>query len=269
MNAMFERAQRWLRKPMAEKKIGLLRRFRLHYLRSMQLLGLANNRLFYVASQPDAFSDFGHHQEFNGLMRHWTAGDLANSGDVSRLWALILNTKQILKDGIPGSFAELGLYRGNSAAVLAHYAAQDGRQVYLFDTFEGFAERDMTGVDADKRPSFADTSIDVVKIVIGQPNSQACVFVKGFFPQSLEALHDDLRFAVVHIDCDLYAPMKAGLEYFYPRLSKGGALILHDYSSMHWDGARTAIDEFCKARGEYIVLMPDKSGSAILRKTKA
>jgi hypothetical protein len=40
---------------------------------------------------------------------------------------VILNTKQILKDEVQGSFAELGVYRGNSAAVLTHYAAKDIR----------------------------------------------------------------------------------------------------------------------------------------------
>ena len=41
----------------------------------------------------------------------------------------------------------------------------------------------------------------------------------------------------------------------------------HDYSSMYWPGSKRAIDEPCKASGEHIVLMPDKSGSALLRKS--
>ncbi len=49
----------------------------------------------------------------------------------------------------------------------------------------------------------------------------------------------------------------------------GGLFLLHDYSSKHWAGAKLAIDEFCKASGEYVICMPDKSGSAFLRKTKA
>ena len=61
--------------------------------------------------------------------------------------------------------------------------------------------------------------------------------------------------------------MKAALEFFYPRMPRGGMLILHDYSSEIWVGATRAIDEFYKATGEFISLWPDKSGTAIIRKT--
>jgi hypothetical protein len=60
--------------------------------------------------------------------------------------------------------------------------------------------------------------------------------------------------------------MKAGLEFFYPRMARGGLLLLHDYSSLHWEGARQAVDEFCAANGEFPILLPDKSGSALIRR---
>ena len=40
---------------------------------------------------------------------------------------------------------------------------------------------------------------------------------------------EDMVFALVHLDCDLYAPMRAGLEFFYPKLVPGGFMIIHDY----------------------------------------
>ncbi len=51
-------------------------------------------------------------------------------------------------------------------------------------------------------------------------------------------------------------------------MSKGGLLLLHDYSSLYWNGSKKAIDEFCKVNREYVILMPDKSGSAFIRKSK-
>jgi hypothetical protein len=60
--------------------------------------------------------------------------------------------------------------------------------------------------------------------------------------------------------------MKAGLECFYPRLSPGGILLLHDYCSGYWPGATQAIDEFFQHRPENPTLVADKSGSAIIRK---
>jgi O-methyltransferase len=60
--------------------------------------------------------------------------------------------------------------------------------------------------------------------------------------------------------------MKAGLDFFYPRMPRGGLFLLHDYSSLCWPGAKQAVDEFCRATGENLLLMPDKSGSAFIRK---
>ena len=58
-----------------------------------------------------------------------------------------MNIKQVLDDRIAGDMAELGVYKGNSAALLAYYARMYHRVVLLFDTFEGFDRRDLVGVD--------------------------------------------------------------------------------------------------------------------------
>jgi hypothetical protein len=220
----------------------------------------------YLAYHPDSKSMFGAHPEFRDLYGKWIFGNrLNNGGDSARLYAFILNLKQVLQEGIRGDFAELGVWRGNSAAVLAHFAEAHGRRVYLFDTFSGFDRRDLTADDAFKPVSFGDTSLDLVKSNIGHDN--ACVYIVGFFPDSITTAARETRYAFVSLDCDLYAPMKAGLEFFYPRLVNGGVLLLHDYSSLHWRGAKGAIDEFCKRTLEHVVLLPDKSGTAVIRKS--
>jgi O-methyltransferase len=62
--------------------------------------------------------------------------------------------------------------------------------------------------------------------------------------------------------------MKSGLEFFYPRLTPGGFLVLHDYSSLEWDGAEKAIDEFLADKPERVIPIPDKSGTVVLRKIR-
>ena len=230
--------------------------------------GVSNGRHVYLAHQPDSHVGFDAHPEFNELFVKFTRHNSRNNGgDIPRLWALALNCKQILAENIEGDFAELGVWRGNTAALLAHYAALSSRQVFLFDTFEGFDNQDLKGIDADKGKSFANTSIDLVKATVG--HQEHCQYIKGHFPLSVDETLRKRRYAIVSLDCDLYAPMKAGLEFFYPSMSRGGIFFLHDYSSQHWNGAKLAIDEFCQEAGEYVVLMPDKSGSAFLRKTGA
>ncbi len=71
-----------------------------------------------------------------------------------------------------------------------------------------------------------------------------CCFVQGYFPSTLTDEHRDRVYSVASLDCDLHQPMKAALQYFYLRMSLGGILLLHDYSSKQWLDAKKAIDDF-------------------------
>ena len=189
-----------------------------------------------------------------------------NCGDLARYYFLNLVSNQILKEGLKGDVAELGVYKGNTAFLLALVARRLGSTAYLLDTFGGFSHRDLTGVDSDKQSElmqFKDTSVMAVHSLVGDENVR---IIQGHFPESAAQMPDDLSFCLVHLDCDLYAPYHAALRYFYPRLIRGGFLIMHDYSSLAWDGAEKAVDEFFADKPEKVIPIPDKSGTAVVRK---
>ncbi len=226
---------------------------------------LRSRERLYVAYRPD--SDITHfvYPEIRHLSETWTKGnEVNNAGDLPQpLRGLVLNIRQVMEDGVPGDMAELGVFRGNSAAVLAHYARLHDRRVFLFDTFEGFDKRDLVGEDKSKPMEFADTSLNLVRQLVGDESVQ---YVRGRFPESVPAELNERRLCIAHIDCDLYEPAKAGLEFFYPRLVPGGLLILHDYANPYWEGIKRAVDEFCRGIPERLVVLADKSGTAMIRK---
>ena len=67
------------------------------------------------------------------------------------------------------------------------------------------------------------------------------------------------EFCFVHLDMDLYKPIKAGLEFFWPRLSRGGYIFIHDCNLNHlnFGGARQAVLEFCEEKQIGYVMLPD------------
>jgi SAM-dependent methyltransferase len=224
----------------------------------------------YLSYLPDRYSDrYSEYLKLGGTMRHddiakftlhnWTN----NGGDLARFYFLNLVIDQIGKEELDGDIAELGVYKGNTAFIFAEFARSKNKTAYLFDTFQGFPTTDLVGIDANKEMEFDDTSIEFVKSVVGEKNVR---FVPGYFPESAAQLPDDLSFCVVHLDCDLYRPFKAALEYFYPRLVPGGFLIMHDYLSLHWDGSEKAVDEFLKNKPEKPIPVADKSGTVVIRK---
>lgn len=186
--------------------------------------------------------------------------------DKVRFFTIWFQIERLKKEQVPGSFAELGVYKGETAKII-HLCDPD-RKLHLFDTFEGFPEKDLTqetGEAASYSPErFSDTQIHKVKKHIGDPRK--VIFHRGYFPDTTQGLEEE-RYAFVSIDADLYNPISAGLNYFYPRLSPGGVILVHDYNHK-WEGAMRAVDEFAKNVPESLIPIADMEGSVMIIKTK-
>jgi O-methyltransferase len=185
--------------------------------------------------------------------------------DFCRIMSLRLAAERIVAKNIAGAVAELGVYRGELAAILNRLFPD--RTLYLFDTFEGFSDNDLSDGQEGKHSQaavgdFKDTSLDMVLSRMSQPEN--VVIRKGYFPATAEGVED--TFAFVSLDVDLYKPTLAGLNYFYPRLAKGGCIFVHDFNNRRYKGVRSAVEEFTDAAGVPLVQLPDFAGTAILPK---
>jgi hypothetical protein len=212
--------------------------------------------------QPAAFTDHGAHAEFDAAFQRWTQDDTFRGLDMGRIWSMVLNLKHVLSR-CSGSVAELGVYKGQSSALLSHYAEMFGRKMYLADTFEGFGESQYEeGMGEGKQAAFKDTSIEAARRVVGDYAGNR--WIVGLFPDSLTDEMREDNYAFVSIDCDIYTPIWEGLKFFWPRMLPGGMVFIHDYSSGYWPGATRAVDEFCDANKVRGTLLPDFAGSYVL-----
>ena len=83
-------------------------------------------------------------------------------------------------------------------------------------------------------------------------------FYKGCFPESAGTFADSpARFCFVHLDVDIYESTKDGLEYFYPRMNRGGIILSHDYCSIGLAGVKRGFDEFMKDKPEPVIELWD------------
>ncbi|MFY8161385.1 MAG: TylF/MycF/NovP-related O-methyltransferase [Candidatus Kapaibacteriota bacterium] len=184
---------------------------------------------------------------------------IIKSGDPVRYGNLQLSIEQLKKENISGSIAECGVYKGKLSKYL--HTMMPERKLFLFDTFAGFDQRDEES-QGDNR--FQDTSEQSVLNYIG--NTKDVIVRKGYFPETAIGLENE-RFAFVMIDFDKYEPTVAALNLFYPLMSKGGFIFIHDYSSpeSNWACSR-ALDEFLVDKPEKAILIPDAWGTALFRK---
>ena len=186
--------------------------------------------------------------------------------DNTRRDMITLLMRTLIEKKVDGAMAELGVYKGNTARLIHHYIPE--RELHLFDTFEGFTDRSVQA-EAEhtnfqtKGSKFSDTSLEGVRAHVSPQNNNV-IFHQGYFPDSIPADFKEQKFSFVHLDADLYEPILEGLKYFYPRMSKNGIILVHDYNA--WIGARKAVDDFFADKDEMPIPMPDKSGSALIVK---
>jgi O-methyltransferase len=186
--------------------------------------------------------------------------------DKVRFFNWWFQVERLKKEGVIGGFAEVGVYKGDSASVLHHM--DPGRKFHLFDTFTGFPPHDLaheTGEAATYTPDrFADTHVtEVLKKISGNEN---IILHPGYFPETAEQVRNEI-FALVNLDADLYQPTRAALDFFYPRLSPGGIIIIHDYN-YKWEGIKRAVDDFIRNIPECLILVPDIDGTCMIIRNK-
>jgi O-methyltransferase len=184
--------------------------------------------------------------------------------DYIRLATLELVANEINKKNIIGNVAEVGVYKGKFARYINQYFPY--RKLYLFDTFEGFYEKDIKieeemGLN-EVTQNFSNTSIDLV--LKNMPFPKQCIIKKGFFPETTAGIDDS--FAFVSLDTDLYEPIYQGLIYFYPRMAKGGYIFVHDVNNDAYQGAAKAVNQFSSENGISFLPIPDSCGSAVFIK---
>jgi O-methyltransferase len=162
---------------------------------------------------------------------------------------------------IAGSVAEGGVFRGEFACEINRVFPD--KKLYLFDTFTGFDERD---ISIEKRNNYSEygeahLSTTSEELVLKKlPHADNVTICKGYFPETTKGIDD--KFCFVNLDFDLYQPTFAGLEYFYPRMICGGIILIHDYFSEGYKGVKDAVKTFDR-KVEGIKMFPIGDGISI------
>jgi len=175
--------------------------------------------------------------------------------DDVQLACLIRAVEHVVRFNVPGQIVECGVWKGGSmmAAALTLRRLGDLRQLYLYDTYEGFpagseVDRNWKGESAAVRrqqegPGWGLARLDEVQAAIQSTgyDQKRCHYVKGMVEQTIPKTAPD-SIALLRLDTDFYASTLHELNHLYPLLSPGGVLIIDDYGG--WEGARKATDEF-------------------------
>jgi O-methyltransferase len=167
---------------------------------------------------------------------------------------------------LDGSLAELGVWKGGGAKFIADVVRKESvsnKNFFLFDSFEGMKKVNCEN-DRHQVGDFSDTSFDRVEHLLISQNTNVKIIIKqGWIPSTFSGLENEL-FSFVHVDLDLYDPIKNTLDFIYPRLVSGGVIVFDDYGFASCPGAKKAVDEFSLKVMENILVLA--TGQAVIVK---
>lgn len=155
-----------------------------------------------------------------------------------RMENLQQSMETILKENIEGDFIETGVWRGGACIFMRGFLLANGinnRRVWVADSFEGLPKPDEVSYPKDKNDihhtfDFLKVSLEEVKENFGKYDlldEQVC-FLKGWFKDTLPAAPVE-KIALLRFDGDMYGSTMDCLRNLYPKVSKGGFVIIDDY----------------------------------------
>jgi hypothetical protein len=202
---------------------------------------------------------------------------------VPRVQAVVDAVRYCVARGVPGAFAECGVWRGGSVLAMAltlQELGADDRDIYLYDTFEGMTAPTAADTSRFHRPALEDwrvsggrpyrelfdselVGVEAVRATLGPYPEERLHLVRGPVEETLPE-HAPGELALLRLDTDWYESTRHELEHLYPRLSEGGVLIVDDYG--HWEGARRAVDEYFAEREPLLFNRIDYTGRIAVKR---
>jgi len=177
-----------------------------------------------------------------------------------RMWALLNSLKKIYNEKIDGDIVECGIWKGGNIILIKNFLDKNkqNKKIYCYDTFEGMKDtlsvdnELSTGKSADEiitnneaylcKSSLEETKKNIEENV---ESFDGINFIKGKVEDTLiKEKNLPEKISICRLDTDYYESTKIELEILYPRLEKGGVLIVDDYG--HWAGSKKAVDEYFK-----------------------
>tara|TARA_B110000503_G_scaffold134629_1_gene213927 strand:+ start:1570 stop:2220 length:651 start_codon:yes stop_codon:yes gene_type:complete len=193
--------------------------------------------------------------------------NLLLSDDISRIRKTLARYELFKKSmNIPGDIVECGVFKGVSfmfwLKCLKIFSSNSSKKVIGFDTFSEFSknleekekisakkyikESDFKGINpADLSKTAKKVLSNRFELVMGEIEKTSKKYISKNY---------GFKISLLHLDLDTYSGTKSSLINFFPKVSKGGIIILDEYGNRGW-GETDAVDEFFEGKNYKVNLL--------------
>lgn len=160
--------------------------------------------------------------------------------------------ERVLGAGIPGDVVEFGCYAGTTSLFIRRLLDEKEesarRQFHVYDSFEGLPDK------TNKDESAAGTAFRAGELSVSKKeflrqfhaaNLQPPIAHKGWFNE-LTGGDVPEKIAFAFLDGDFYDSIMDSLKLVWPRMAKGGVVLIDDYGRDALPGAERAVQDFFK-----------------------
>jgi len=178
------------------------------------------------------------------------------SCDITRI-SKILSHYEIYKmiKEIAGEVVECGVFKGASYLRFVMFREIFGnpfsKKIIGFDTFSKFPETSFQDDEKARKQFINSAGSDsiskeqLLKILNHKGLNKHIDLIEGDITETVPAYvkaNPELKISLLNLDTDIYEPAVTILEHLYPKITKGGILMLDDYGTH--PGETKAVDEY-------------------------
>ena len=158
---------------------------------------------------------------------------------------------------VPGEIIECGVFKGASYLRFAMFREIFGnpfsKKIIGFDTFSKFPETTFQDDNKARNKFISSAGSDsiskeqLLKILDNKGLNKHVDLIEGDITETIPSYvkaNPELKISLLNLDTDIYEPAVTILEHLYPKITKGGILMLDDYGTH--PGETKAVDEYFK-----------------------
>lgn len=171
---------------------------------------------------------------------------LSDQVDEREVRVVLRELEKVLGGDVPGDVVEFGCYVGTTSVFLAERLKGTGRQLYLYDSFEGLPPKSREDESPAglqfKTGELLATKKQLIKN-LKQRGVSMPVIKKGWFSELTKSDVPGMV-AFAFLDGDYYHSVRDPLKLMWPFLAPGAIIIVDDYANEALPGAAKAVDEW-------------------------
>lgn len=161
-----------------------------------------------------------------------------------------------MTQGLPGAIVECGVFKGASFVRFAGFrdllGHSSARSIIGFDVFGAFPGANRKDDKKRLRTYLTEVADDqsisreqLLRVLKHKSVNKNIELIKGNILKTVPqyvALNPQLKISLLNMDVDIYEPTAVILEHLWPKIVKGGILLLDDYGN--FPGETKAVDEY-------------------------